>query len=60
MNPLQFYESRALHAASVARIPDVLHEAAVNSREDGLTAAEIAAVAGYDADKCRMFLLHLS
>lgn len=58
--PRKFFESRALHAASMARIPNFLHEAAVNGRKDGLTADEIAAVTGYDARKCGMFLLHLS
>ncbi|KAJ7159170.1 S-adenosyl-L-methionine-dependent methyltransferase [Mycena crocata] len=48
----QYFESRALHAASAARIPDILHQASLEGRTDGLTAKEISQRTGYQQNKC--------
>ncbi|TFK31845.1 O-methyltransferase-domain-containing protein [Crucibulum laeve] len=48
----QYFESRALHAASRARIPDLLHEASKQGQSEGLTISEIATKTGYDPIKC--------
>ncbi|KAJ7131638.1 S-adenosyl-L-methionine-dependent methyltransferase [Mycena crocata] len=48
----QYFESRALHAASAARIPDILHQASLEGRTDGLTAKEISQKTGYEQSKC--------
>ncbi|KAF7362381.1 O-methyltransferase gedA [Mycena venus] len=48
----QYFESRALHAASAARIPDILHQAWLEGKSDGLTAEELSQKTGYEKNKC--------
>ncbi|TRM69653.1 O-methyltransferase-domain-containing protein [Schizophyllum amplum] len=52
----QYLEARALHAASLARIPDILQRAESEGKQDGLNAEEIAAKTGYDVRKCDRFM----
>ncbi|KAF7350971.1 S-adenosyl-L-methionine-dependent methyltransferase [Mycena sanguinolenta] len=55
----QYFESRALHAASMARIPDILHQALLEGKPDGLTAQELSEKTGYEKNKCGMSALHI-
>ncbi|KAF8218066.1 S-adenosyl-L-methionine-dependent methyltransferase [Mycena galopus ATCC 62051] len=48
----QYHESRALHAASKACIPDILHQASLQGKPDGLTAEELSQKTGYQKNKC--------
>ncbi|KAJ6497499.1 O-methyltransferase-domain-containing protein [Mycena sanguinolenta] len=48
----QYFESRALHAASTTRIPDILYQAFLEGKSDGLTAEELSQKTGYEKSKC--------
>ncbi|KAK7057698.1 O-methyltransferase gedA [Favolaschia claudopus] len=54
----QYFESRALHAASIARIPDILHQASLEGKVDGLSAQELSQKTGYEENKCGLHSFH--
>lgn len=49
---IQYFESRAMHAVQNSRIPDIIYEATLEGKKDGLTAEEIAKKVGWAPVKC--------